>query len=431
MLEEYKIKKVDNEVILYLYFDFNNEFASDKFIQKSEKISDIVKKFIKNNKIFSNVTTVVLLSAGLIFGSIEVQKPNQTTSKPISYEEKISTEELKSNEEKEDNIIYEENDIPSETKEVKNNSNKNTDGNAVTNKTTSITTTKITKQENKQEVKKETVETKTNDVVDNNIYVNVKRRNGAIINLELEEYIVGVVAAEMPASFNKEALKAQALIARTYALKAISNNKPLTDDVSTQSYKNNDELKNMWGNNYNTYYNKVKSSVNETKGKYLTYDGKYIEAVYHSTSNGMTESSVNVWGNYYPYLVSVDSTYDSSNPSYIVETTFSYEEISQKLNISINSSTLFNITDKTSGNRVSNILVDDKSFTGVQFRNLIGLRSADFLVSNTGNNIVIKTMGYGHGVGMSQYGANGMAKNGSSYIDILKHYYKGVTINNL
>ena len=235
----------------------------------------------------------------------------------------------------------------------------------------------------------------------------------------------------MPAAFNTEALKAQAIIARTYALKANSKGQILSDNESTQSYKSNDELKSIWGSNYTTYYNKIKDAVNSTKGAYLTYNGEYIEAVYHSTSNGKTESSSNVWGNYYPYLVSVESPYDNTNPSYEMAKEITYNELSSILGIEINADTEINILGYTTGGRIENITISGNTYTGVKFRNLLGLRSADFDITKNETGITFKTRGYGHGVGMSQYGANGMAKNGYTYKDILKYYYSGVNISYL
>ena len=205
----------------------------------------------------------------------------------------------------------------------------------------------------------------------------------------------------------------------------------LSDNESTQSYKDNGELASMWGGNFDSYYSKVKNAVNSTKGVYLTYNGSYIDAVYHSTSNGRTEDSSNVWGNYYPYLVSVDSTYDNSNPSFSISKTFSFFDLSSKLGINVDSNTEFNILGYTSGGRVSSISVGGVEFNGVSFRSMLGLRSADFDITKSDDGVIITTRGYGHGVGMSQYGANGMAKAGYSYRDILLHYYSGVSIEQL
>ena len=217
----------------------------------------------------------------------------------------------------------------------------------------------------------------------------------------------------MPASFNIEALKAQAIIARTYTIKALNTGKKLTDTTSTQVYKTDSELKSTWGSNYNTYYNKIKKAVDTTKDLILTYKGILIEAVYHSTSNGKTEDSSNVWKNSFPYLVSVDSPYDITNKNFKTTIFFTYNELSNKLNTTINYDTTFNIIHNESG-RVSTITFNDITLTGVEFRSKLGLRSSDFILEKTNEGINITTKGYGHGVGMSQYGANGMANNGSN-----------------
>jgi len=160
----------------------------------------------------------------------------------------------------------------------------------------------------------------------------------------------------------------------------------------------------------------------------LTYNGTYIEAVYHSTSNGVTESSVNVWGNYYPYLVSVDSKYDNLNVSFIKNIEISFQELSSKLGFDIDKETDILLIGKTSGNRVESVKIEDHVYKGIDFRNILGLRSADFDIEYTDSGIIFTTRGYGHGVGLSQYGANGMAKNGYNYEAILKHYYPGVSL---
>ena len=255
--------------------------------------------------------------------------------------------------------------------------------------------------------------------------------DGSVMKMELEEYLVGVVGAEMPALFNSEALKAQAIIARTYALKAKAKGKTLKNNESNQSYKTNSELKAMWGDNYGGYYTKIKKAVDETAGMVLTYNGNYIEAVYHSTSNGITESSVNVWGNYYPYLVSVSSQYDNLNVSFVKNIEIDYQELSNKLGFDVNKETNIILDGRTSGNRVESVRIEDHVYKGIDFRNVLGLRSADFDIQKNDTGIVFTTRGYGHGVGMSQYGANGMAKNGYSYEAILKHYYQGVSIKKL
>jgi len=426
MINSYEIKRINNEDVLYLYFDFDYEFANLNFKEKKEDLEKTIRKFIKDNKIAFKGTTVLLMASGVLIGNMVLnnQKKGNSyiTNEPV-IEEKISTEIVKkTNEvivESEENIVdvekQDHNEIIKENKAI---SGKQT--------TTSIdisNSENIMPQENEQ--------TSQDIPEDNKIYVTVRRSSGQILNLELEEYVVGVVGAEMPASFHEQALMAQAVIARTYALKSQARGQTLTDNASTQSYKNSEELRGMWGSSYDTYYNKIKNAVMQTRGEYLTYNGNYIEAVYHSTSNGKTENSVNVWGNYFPYLVSVDSPYDSSNPSFQKEQFLSYQELSSKLNMEINIDTIFNILGKTEGLRASSIDINGKVYSGVDFRNLLGLRSADFEISKSESGITFTTKGYGHGVGMSQYGANGMAKNGYSYSQILKHYYRGTAINHL
>ena len=240
--------------------------------------------------------------------------------------------------------------------------------------------------------------------------------------------MIGVVAEEMPASFSIEALKAQAIVARTYAIKAISQGRKLTDTTDTQVYKDNNQLKKKWGASYNTYYKKIKKAVDMTKGMVITYKGNLIDATYFSTSNGYTEDAVMVWGNDIPYLKSVESTWDKNTTSYLKNISLTYEEISKKLGFIVNKETEIKITKRNESNRIKEITINNKSYTGIEIRTLLGLRSADFDIDQKENSITFTTRGYGHGVGMSQYGANEMAKKGYSYNKIITHYYQGVKI---
>jgi stage II sporulation protein D len=258
--------------------------------------------------------------------------------------------------------------------------------------------------------------------------VTLYRYNGTVETISLEDYVVGVVSSEMPAAFNSEALKAQSVLARTYALKRISQNLVLKDTTADQVYKDVNQLKAMWGADFQTYYNKIVNAVSATKGKYLAYNGNYIEAVYHSTSNGQTEDAVAVWGNSYSYLKSVDSHWDLAASSYLRETTKEFSVLSSIIGIDFNATTNIEVLSRTAGNRIGEIRIGDKTFTGVELRNLLGLRSADFDIKIDGDNAIFVTRGYGHGVGMSQYGANGMAKEGYGYADILAHYYPGTQL---
>jgi stage II sporulation protein D len=184
----------------------------------------------------------------------------------------------------------------------------------------------------------------------------------------------------------------------------------------------------MWGSSFQTYYDKVRNAVASTKGEYLSYGGNYIEAVYHSTSNGQTEDAAVVWGNSYPYLKSVDSHWDLDASSYLRETPKGFDVLSSIIGINFNTDTNIEVLSRTSSNRIDQVKIDDKIFSGIELRTLLGLRSTDFDIRIEDGQAVFVTRGYGHGVGMSQYGANGMAKEGSGYREILSHYYPGTQI---
>lgn len=246
--------------------------------------------------------------------------------------------------------------------------------------------------------------------------------------LELEEYIVGVVACEMPASFNFEALKAMAVASRTYALSKLENN-IIYSNGQDQCYINNDEMKDKWNEEYDKYYNIILKSVNETKGKYISHNNEPIKAFYFSISNGQTENVQNVFQEKLEYLISVPSPWDIEVKKYEQTITYSQEEFKNKLNINEEIVNL-EIISRNETNHVNNIKVNNNSYTGLEFRKLLNLRSTDFYIEMN-NDIIITTKGYGHGVGMSQYGANGMANEGYKYEEILKYYYKNVEIKNV
>ncbi len=258
--------------------------------------------------------------------------------------------------------------------------------------------------------------------------VTVVRANGNQVILPLEEYLIGVVAAEMPATFPMEALKSQAIVARTYTLKKIKDQQKITDSSSFQSYKDDFELKKLWKDSYDIYYQKIKDAVNSTEGIAIYYEGNYIDAVYHSTSNGKTEDAVYVWGNSVPYLKSVDSIWDKETPSYSKQVSIDFDSVLNLLGVPKSQNNSLEILARDDSGRVLKLKIGNKIFTGVEIRNLLKLRSTDFDLSLDHGYLVITTRGYGHGVGMSQYGASGMAQEGYHYQEILKHYYTGVEV---
>ena len=436
MITRYDIGFENKNIVLIVNLDFFYEFSNFDYKEKSKDLKkEIIKIANKNGaKKIKIVIGGVLLSTLLLLPNntfIEDKPTNFITKDTIKESfNKIPDEIIIIDVSKEDNKV---NNTQNQTinKHINTTQTLNKPiNNQIMSNPTNIQDTKPNKSIEKENTKPTTNEVIKEEKVDNNIYVKFHRRNGSIISLELEEYLIGVVSSEMPASFNIEALKAQAVVARTYALKKTSEGKILTDTVSTQSYKDNNELKSIWGNNYDKYYNKIKNAVNLTKGIVITYNNKYIDAVYHSTSNGKTEDAIYVWGNDIPYLKSVDSSYDKNVSSYERKKEFTLEEISNILDSNITSDTLF-ILERNTSNRVTNIKFNDIEVCGTTFRNLLGLRSTDFNIETNEKSIVITTYGYGHGVGMSQYGANEMAKLGYTYENILKHYYKNITIKKI
>ncbi len=265
------------------------------------------------------------------------------------------------------------------------------------------------------------------------IEVTIKNQEeGTIETLDLEEYIIGVVAGEMPASFEDEALKAQAIAARSYALNKIkSTNKEydLLTDITNQVYITKEEMQEKWQEEYEKYYDKIKKAVEDTKNLVMMYDGEVISAYYFAMSNGKTEDVSLVFGENIDYLVSVDSSWDENVKNFLVTNEIEKEEFCEKLDISCEEIKIEEIK-RTDSNRVDTIKINGKEYKGTKIRALLNLRSTDFDIEIK-ESINITTRGYGHGVGMSQYGANEMAKNGATYEEILKYYYKDINLTKI
>ena len=286
---------------------------------------------------------------------------------------------------------------------------------------------KITKK-----LKEEIVENKKKE---KNITIKVLQTNkNKIIELDLEDYVKGVIAGEMPISFEIEALKAQAVAARTYGVKRINKNNKydVVDTVMNQVYLDDNALRIKWGNNYDLYMNKIEKAVKETKGEYVDYNGKYADTLFFSTSVGNTENSEEIFGTKISYLQSVSSEWDEEvSPVYQEKKIFTRENFCKKLSLSDCTKIYVNIKNETSTGRIKKLEINGKSFTGTEVAYLLGIRSNYFSIYIENNNVAIYTKGFGHGVGMSQYGAEGMAINGYLYNEILEHYYQGTTIKNL
>ena len=262
------------------------------------------------------------------------------------------------------------------------------------------------------------------------------RMNGSLEIQDLESYLVGVVLAEMPASFELDALKAQAVVARTYTLRGNTtggkhgDGSVCTDYACCQAYLDPQEYLNLGGTEDNL--NKIQSAVWETQGQILTYEGALIEATYFSCSGGTTEDAVAVWGTEYPYLQSVESPGEEHAAHYSDTVSYTPDQFQSALGVSLSGDpgTWFGEITFTDGGGVDTMVIGGKAYRGTELRQKLGLRSTAFSVS-VGEHITITTRGFGHRVGMSQYGADAMAMAGKDYNQILAHYYQGTVLTSM
>ncbi len=269
-----------------------------------------------------------------------------------------------------------------------------------------------------------------------NMVVRVKdEETSEIMNVPFEEYIKGVLAGEMPASFELEALKAQAVASRSYVLFKMSQNEnsdyDVVNTVNNQVYLTDEELQEKWQDDYTSKINKIKQAVLETKGEYLSYNGEIVEALFFSTSIGQTENSEEVFSSKVPYLRSVSSTWDEDSPVFEDTATFTLEDFYQKLDLEYQDEIELEVLETTSTGRIKTLKINGTTFNGRDVATKLSLRSNYFNVVQNDQNVTITTKGFGHGVGMSQYGALGMAKEGYTYEEILKHYYQGTEIKKI
>lgn len=250
------------------------------------------------------------------------------------------------------------------------------------------------------------------------------------IAVDLDDYIIGVVAGEMPALFEEEALKAQAVAARSYAASKLKNQEiTISPTINDQVFLTKAEMQAKWGSDYELFYNKIKKCVLATKDEVLKREDQILKTFYFAMSNGYTEDSLTVFND--TTFTSTESKWDNDSlANFEVKTRFTTTEIIKALKIAGESIQITNIV-RNKTNHVEKITVNGQEFIGTKFRQALSLRSTDFMIEQDGNDYLITTKGYGHGVGMSQYGANGMAKEGYNYQDILKHYYNDVKIENL
>ena len=253
--------------------------------------------------------------------------------------------------------------------------------------------------------------------------IRIMQSNGSVVTMDLEQYLVGVVMGEMPQDFHPEALKAQAVVARTYTLRMRErSSKHPGADVCTnseccQSYREGDSAA-------------IRGAVEATMGQVLTYDGALIEATYFSSSGGRTEDALAVWGSDVPYLQSVESPETGDGTDFLETVTFTQDEFRSSLNIDPEGpcGEWFGTVSYTEGGGVDTMEIGGATFKGTELRKLLGLRSTAMVIAPVGDHILITTRGYGHRVGMSQYGAETMAVSGATYDAILAYYYQGTSL---
>ena len=268
------------------------------------------------------------------------------------------------------------------------------------------------------------------------------KKTGNTEQVNIDDYLCNVVSAEMPADFEIEALKAQVIVARTYTIYKILNKKHENADICDDStccqawISKEDRLARWEESKRENNWQKINDCINSTKGKIITYNNQPINAFFHSNSGGVTEIPVNVWGGTgYPYLQSVETSGEDAYNQYASEVTFTQEELINKLkqkysdiSIDFSNENEIKILEYTESTRVKTVKFGNHEISGVETRTLLGLKSTNFEITKDGDNIKFSVKGYGHGVGMSQTGADSMAKQGSTAEDIIKHFYAGVEI---
>ena len=276
--------------------------------------------------------------------------------------------------------------------------------------------------------------------------VRLQMEDGTIQEMTMADYLWGVVAAEMPASFEEEALKAQACAARTYTViqqeagegRHPSGAQICADSTCCQAYVEREAAEARWGLQAGEYSDKITRAVAETDGLGVLYEGEPIQALFFSSAAGRTVDAVEVWGNSVDYLKSVDSPEGEEVPNYHTQTALPADEVKRLTlaaypgaDLSGGPSGWFGAVTPGEGGAVASVLLGGVTLTGSQVRSLFGLRSPSFTVTWNGADFVFSVTGYGHGVGMSQYGANAMAKEGGTFRGILTWYYTGAQVGEL
>lgn len=303
----------------------------------------------------------------------------------------------------------------------------------------------VSEEEAKKETTEKTVEETKYDYKNYGTIQLLHKKTGEVEEVKLDEYLCHVVSAEMPADYELEALKAQAIVARTYTIYKAKNKKHdnadiCDDSTCCQAWVSKEERLVRWEESKReSNWQKIEQCVNETKGKIITYQNEPINAFFHANSGGTTELPVNVWGGSgFPYLQVVQTAGEEGYRQYASEAEFSHEELIQKLKtkyediqINFENSEDIKILEYTDSNRVKTVKFGNHELSGVEARTIFGLKSTNFEITKEANKVKFTVKGYGHGVGMSQTGADTMAKQGSNYEEIINHFYVGIEIKEI
>ncbi len=302
----------------------------------------------------------------------------------------------------------------------------------------------FTNQFNTKEVMSEKVEEEKFDYGE---YSNIKLLHtdtGIVEDMDLDTYLYGVVASEMPANFEIEALKAQAVVARTYTIYQIKNGgkhegvaSVCDSSLCCQAWISKENRLARWEDDVKEeYWNKITQAVNSTKGKLILYNNEPINALFHSNSGGKTELSINVWGGDVPYFTSVETSGEENYSSYSSEVEISKDELVKRMlekysgfEIDFDKPDCIKILEYNENERVKKMLIGNIEISGVDARSIFGLKSTNFKFEIIGDKIKFSVIGYGHGVGLSQCGSDALAKSGKKFDEIIKHYYKDVEIS--
>ncbi len=292
-------------------------------------------------------------------------------------------------------------------------------------------------------------ESSDDSTVANTLIKVYNHKTAQVQEMNILDYIIGVVCAEIPVSYEEQAIKAQAIIAHTYTLRIMANeiNSPTaelmganisTDPAHHQAYYSDEEIRTRFGDNYDEYYTKISENVKDVIDKVITYNDEPILATFHATSSGVTEDAINVWGQKVPYLIPTISPENTDSENFQSTYTFTPEQVQTiisashpHLNFAADKRTWLSVLSRTTSDYVGTVSVLGEVIPGQEFRSMFELKSANFTISYENDLFTIITKVYGHGVGLSQSGANLMAQEGSTYNEILAHYYPGTIISDI